>query len=83
MAPGLIYLQWVVPVADNGSPVTGYRVYRRTAGEQFSLLVTKGAASFSADDVQVTSGQTYVYAVTAVNAVGESSMSNEVAITAI
>jgi fibronectin type 3 domain-containing protein len=72
-----------VPVADNGSPITGYRVYRRTAGEQFSLLLTKGSAAFSADDVHVVSGQTYVYVVTAVNGVGESSMSNEVAITAI
>jgi hypothetical protein len=79
---GLNYLQWEVP-ADNGSPITGYRVYRRTSGEPFSLLLTKGSTAFSADDVQVTSGQTYVYAVTAVNAVGESSMSNEVAITAM
>ncbi len=83
MAPGLNYLQWVVPVADNGSAITEYRVYRRTGGEPFSLLLTKGPAAFSADDVHVTSGQTYHYVVTAVNAVGESAMSNEVAITAM
>lgn len=83
MAPGLNYLQWVVPVADNGSPITGYRVYRRTPGEPFSLLLTKGSAAFSADDVQVISGQTYVYVVTAVNAVGESGVSSAITITAI
>ncbi len=83
LVPGMNYLQWVVPVADNGSQITGYRVYRRVGGEPFVLLLTKGPAAFSADDVQVTSGTTYVYVVTAVNVVGESVGSNEVTITAL
>ena len=84
MLPGLNYLQWLVPVPDNGSPITGYRVYRRQANEpSFSFLLAKGPAAFSADDVHVTAGVTYVYVVTAVNAVGESAWSNEVAMTAL
>jgi hypothetical protein len=79
--PGLNYLQWVAP-GDNGSMITGYRVYRRTAGEPLEFLLAKGPAAFSADDTHVTSGTTYFYVVTAVNAVGESGPSNEVAITA-
>jgi len=79
---GLNYLQWVVP-ADNGSPITGYRVYRGTTSGQLSFLFAKGPAAFSADDVQVNSGTMYFYVVTAVNDVGESAWSNEVAITAL
>jgi len=79
---GMNYLQWVAP-ADNGSPITGYRVYKGTTSGQLTFLLAKGPAAFSADDVQVTSGTTYFYVVTALNAVGESAWSNEVAIAAL
>ena len=81
--PGLNYLQWEVPVPDNGSTITGYRVYRGTMSGELTFFLSRGPAADFADDMAVTSGTTYYYAVTAVNAVGESSMSNEVAITAM
>jgi len=81
-APGLNYLEWTIPV-DNGSEITGYNVYRRVPGGTMDFLLHKGASAFSADDIHVTSGVTYAYVVTAVNAIGESVWSNEVSLTAI
>lgn len=81
-APGLNYLEWTIPV-DNGSEITGYNVYRRAPGGTMDFLLHKGASAFSADDTHVTSGVTYAYVVTAVNAIGESVWSNEVSVTAI
>ncbi len=81
-APGLNYLEWTTPV-DNGSEITGYNVYRRVPGGTMDFLLHKGASAFSADDIHVTSGVTYAYVVTAVNAIGESMWSNEVSLTAI
>jgi hypothetical protein len=81
-APGLNYLEWTIPV-DNGSEITGYNVYRRVPGGTMDFLLHKGASAFSADDIHVTSGVTYAYVVTAVNAIGESAWSNEVSLTAI
>jgi len=81
-APGLNYLEWTIPV-DNGSEITGYNVYRRAPGDTMDFLLHKGASAFSADDIHVTSGVTYAYVVTAVNAIGESVWSNEVSVTAI
>jgi len=79
---GLNYLEWTVP-ADNGSEITGYNVYRRAPGGTMDFLLHKGPQAFSADDTHITSGVTYAYVVTAVNAVGESVWSNEVSLTAI
>jgi fibronectin type III domain protein len=81
-AGGLNYLEWTVP-ADNGSEITGYNVYRRAPGGTMDFLLHKGPQAFSADDTHITSGVTYAYVVTAVNAVGESVWSNEVSLTAI
>jgi hypothetical protein len=70
-------LTWQAP-DDHGSAITGYKVYRRTAGTSSTLLATVNATSLSYSDSQLTSGTTYYYTVTAVNANGESAASNEV-----
>jgi fibronectin type 3 domain-containing protein len=71
-----ITLTWVAPVSDGGSSITGYRVYRASSTGAETLLSTVGAI-LSYTDSGLTSGQTYYYEVSAVNAVGEGPKSNE------
>jgi hypothetical protein len=83
-APGVpvtspVSLSWSVP-DDGGSPITGYKVYRgETPGSEVFLV---DVTTTSYDDIGSTSGITYSYVVTAVNAVDESVWSNEVTVTA-
>jgi len=79
-APGLAYLEWTTP-ADGGSPITGYRIYRGDASGEEKLLFSKPAGAWDADDPTGVAGSSYYYVITAVNAVGESVWSNEVAVT--
>lgn len=75
----VVGLSWTVP-SDGGSPITGYKVYRGTASGAETLLATLGNVT-TYDDPAVTNGTTYYYKVSAVNAVGEGSRSNEVSAT--
>jgi PKD repeat protein len=71
----VVHLSWSVP--DNGgSPITGYRIYRRTTSSAFALLASIQETSF--DDETVTPGTSYVYRVTAVNAFGEGPFCGEI-----
>ena len=70
-------LTWAAPY-NGGSPITGYNVYRKTAGTAYALLASVGGGSTSYSDTQLTAGQTYTYKVSAVNANGEGAASNEV-----
>ena len=70
-------LSWTAPY-NGGSPITGYNVYRKTAGTGYALLASVGGGTTSYSDTQVTAGQTYTYKLTAVNANGEGPASNEV-----
>jgi hypothetical protein len=60
-------------------------VYRSTASGQETLLTTGGCSGLGAvtscTDTGLTAGQTYYYKVTAVNAIGEGTMSNEASAT--
>ncbi len=72
-APGRkILLSWNGPLGM----VTSYKIYRGTAsgGE---TLYQSGLTSPTFTDLNVTAGTTYYYKVTAVNAAGESVLSNE------
>lgn len=73
---GSVTLQWSAPASDGGSAITGYNIYRGTASGGETLLAQVGdVAGYT--DTSVTSGTTYYYEVSAVNAVGESALSNE------
>ncbi|MFN2614053.1 MAG: fibronectin type III domain-containing protein [Actinomycetota bacterium] len=71
-------LSWTTP-SDGGHAITNYKVYRGTSSNAESLLTTLGTVN-SYTDTSVTNGTTYYYEVTAVNDVGESARSNEVAL---
>ncbi|MGA8529228.1 MAG: choice-of-anchor D domain-containing protein [Acidobacteriaceae bacterium] len=70
-------LTWSAP-ASSADPVAGYHVYRSTGtSASFQLLNTSVNVPTTYADTTVQSGQTYVYAVTSVDASGaESSDSN-------
>lgn len=76
------HLSWAPPSSDRGSAVTRYLVYRRVAGGSYPanpLVAVRGATTY--DDWTVVDGQTYDYAVSAVNAFGESETSNKAEVT--
>jgi len=72
-APHTVKLTWV-----GSAGASSYNVYRsQTSGSYQRPLIT-GWTSTSYTDATVSAGQTYFYAVTAVNAFGESAKSSEV-----
>jgi fibronectin type 3 domain-containing protein len=72
-----VNLAWSVPSTDGGSPVTGYRIYRRTFGTNTFGLVATVASVTSYRDQATKHGVAYTYYVIAVNAAGDSPASNE------
>ena len=72
-----VNLVWAAPPTDGGSPITGYRIYRRIfGGNTFSLLATVGTVT-SYRDQATKHGVAYSYVVRAVNAAGDSPASSE------
>ena len=73
---GSVALAWSAPGANGGSPITSYKVYRGTSAGDESLLASVGVVT-SFMDATAVNGVTYFYKVSAVNAIGESILSNE------
>ena len=66
---GRIDLSWTAP-ADNGAPITGYRIERSTDNVSYSAIsVNTGTTSTSYSDTGLNSNQIYYYKVAAINAV--------------
>ncbi len=83
-APGnaQIVLTWSVPASDGGAAITAYNVYRGTTSGGETLLITLGNV-LTYTNTGLTNGQTYYYKVSAVNAIGESALSNEASATPV
>ncbi|MCJ7732596.1 fibronectin type III domain-containing protein, partial [Candidatus Bathyarchaeota archaeon] len=67
---GIVYLGWAEPTDDGGSAITGYRVYRGIMEDGLGIVEDVSGMSYS--DTGLSTGQTYYYAVSALNAEGES-----------
>jgi uncharacterized repeat protein (TIGR01451 family) len=69
-----VALQWTVP-SNGGSPITTYQVYRNAV-----FIATNADTTFT-DTGGLANGTSYTYTVTAVNAVGEGPVSNQLVAT--
>ena len=77
---GEVVLTWSAPLSDGGAPITGYKVYRGTTAGGEVLLTTLGNV-LTFTDTELTNGKIYFYEVSAMNLVGEGSLSNEASAT--
>lgn len=73
---GHVSLSWASPASDGDGTINAYRVYRSTVSGSLGQLIAT-TASLTYDDLGVTNGQVYYYAVSAVNAGGEGPRSEE------
>jgi fibronectin type 3 domain-containing protein len=78
---GSVALAWSAPASNGGAAITGYRVYRATSSGGETLLTTLGVTT-SWTDTGAVNGTAYYYKVSAVNSIGESTLSNEMSATA-
>jgi fibronectin type 3 domain-containing protein len=71
-----VTLTWEMPNSDGGRAITNYRIHRGMTSSGETFLVEIGNVLIHTDPGLV-NGQTYYYEVSAVNGVGESTVSNE------
>jgi subtilisin family serine protease/fibronectin type 3 domain-containing protein len=78
---GQVALSWTAPASNGGSAITGYKIYRGiVAGGEAYTGITVAGTNYT--NTGLTNGTTYFFKVSAVNAVGEGSLSNEASATA-
>jgi PKD repeat protein len=67
---GIVHLSWSTP--DNGgSPITGYRIYRRTSAGTYGAALATVPDKTTYNDTTANPSASYFYKVTAVNLIGE------------
>jgi hypothetical protein len=79
---GQVSLSWSAPASNGGSGITAYNVYRSTTSGAESLLTTLGNVT-TYTNTGLTAGTTYFYKVSAVNVVGEGTLSAEASATPV
>ena len=79
-ADDIVRIRWLAP--DNGgSPITGYKVFRKAGANGFAaLLASVPADQFVVEDSTTVAGAEYFYSVVATNAEGDSVSCGEFAI---
>jgi titin len=75
---GRITVTWAAPATDGGAPISAFRVYRGNASGALTALTDVAPGTLSFTDSGLPEAATRFYAVTAINAVGESVRSLEV-----
>lgn len=71
-----VALTWS-PGSSGGSAITAYKIYRSTTSGAETLLASPAGTGTSYTDSTAVNGTPYFYEVSAVNAIGESVLSNE------
>jgi len=67
-----IEISWERPLDDGGTPITHYKIYREENNGELKFIGEVDDETFKYRDENISSGNEYVYAVSAVNEVGES-----------
>jgi hypothetical protein len=76
-----VTLSWSAPTSDGGSAITAYKIYRGQSAGTETLYASPAGTGTTYTDSAAVNGTPYYYKVTAVNAVGESALSNEASAT--
>jgi len=76
---GTVRLAWSEPTDNGGSAITGYRVYRGMMED--GLGIVEDVTDMHYEDTALSSGQTYYYAVTALNVEGEGEKTEVLSVT--
>ncbi len=77
----VVFLRWTNP-ADNGRPITSYRLERKAGSGSYAALSNgPGAGATRFIEILFTPETTYTYRIRAVNSVGNAAWSNEVSVT--
>jgi hypothetical protein len=71
-----VELSWNAPTSDGGSAIVGYRIYRGTSPGVLEQIDEIGI-DLIFNDTTVINGVTYYYSVSAVNAIGEGTKSDD------
>ncbi len=74
-----VTLAWSEPVDDGGSAITGYRIYRGIMAD--GLGIVEDVTDMLYTDTGLSIGQTYYYAVSALNAEGEGEKTEVLSVT--
>ncbi len=74
-----VQLSWSQPTDNGRTAIAQYKIYRGTSSGSEVLLTT--AEGLNYNDIELTNGQTYFYRVSAVNAVGEGPLGQEISST--
>jgi hypothetical protein len=69
-----VTVSWQVPVSDGGSAITGYKVLRGSNVTDLVVIGNTSVTTLNYIDEDVVAGQTYYYAVIAVNNIGNSAV---------
>jgi fibronectin type 3 domain-containing protein len=73
-----VTLTWAAPKLEKGASVASYNVYRRTPKDHVYKKIANHVLGPPYEDTQVKGGQTYIYAVAAVDPGGHESRLSEV-----
>lgn len=77
-----INLSWSAPSNNGGSAITGYKIEYKVGSAAYSVLVANtGNTATNYSHTLLTTGQTYVYRVSAINSIGASNPSSEISAT--
>lgn len=77
---GRVPIYWQAPSNNGGSAIINYKIYRGTSSGGEALSATAENVSQYLDSSGIINGTAYYYKISAVNAVGEGALSNELSV---